>query len=413
MKILWLSHLIPYPPKAGVLLRSYNLLHELSKYHDIDLLSFVQRDFMVSLFPSYAIGEQESMNVLSSFCGKVRFVPISCEQRHLGKYLLAAKSLFTDNPYTINWLKSEDFYNAVIEFVKETNYNLVHFDTISLAPYRELIQGVPTVLDHHNIESHMMLRRADKEKNISLKMYYLQEGLRLGRYEKKHCKDFNLNITCSKLDSLRLLKIDQKLNVQEVPNGVDVDYFNPNKAVEEPQSLIFVGSMNWYPNVEAMHYFVENVWLLLKRKVPDCVLHIVGANPPDSIKKLADKDTNIIVHGFVDDVRPYIEKASVYVCPIRDGGGTKLKLLDAFAMKKAVVAHPVACEGIDAQPNHDVFFAETSVEFVEKICTLFSNLQLRQVTGENARKMVMSNYSYKSIGKELSEKYEKLCTHST
>ncbi|MCI5164822.1 MAG: glycosyltransferase, partial [Candidatus Electrothrix sp. GM3_4] len=98
----------------------------------------------------------------------------------------------------------------------------------------------------------------------------------------------------------------------------------------------------------------------------------------------------------------------VYICPIRDGGGTKLKLLDAFSMKKAVVAHPVACEGINAQPDHDVFFAETPNEFVDKISMLFADAELRQATGENARKMVSSLYSYESIGGKLSEMYELL-----
>ncbi len=412
MKILWLSHLIPYPPKAGVLLRSYNLVHELSKHHSVDLLSFIQRDFMESFFPSYTDGVKESMDVLTSFCEKVQFVPIPCESRYKGNYLLALKSLFTWDPYSINWLKSELFLKFLKDFIKSETYDLVHFDTISLCPYKGIVKGIPTVLDHHNIESHMMLRRSAKETNLLLKGYYQQEGIRLAKYEKKYCNTFDLNITCSELDSQRLLQVDHEVCVQEIPNGVDIEYFTPRNEAVEANSLIFVGSMNWYPNIEAMLYFVADIWPLLTAKVPDCVLHIVGASPSESIKKLSEKDNSIFVHGFVDDVRPYMEKAAVYICPIRDGGGTKLKLLDAFSMKKAVVAHPVACEGINAQPGHDVFFAEAPDEFVEKICMLFANPKLGQVTGANAREMVSSFYSYESIGEKLSEMYEQLCSYS-
>lgn len=408
MKILWLSHLIPYPPKAGVLLRCYHLIHELSKYHSVDLLSFIQRDFMASFFPSYAEGIKESMEVLSSYCGKVQFVPIPSESQYRGKHLLALTSLFRRDPYTINWLKSKVFYDDLKLFLREERYDMVHFDTISLCPYKGLIQGVPTVIDHHNIESDMMLRRASNEKNVLLKSYYWQEGLRLRKYEKKHCHLFDLNITCSALDSQRLLQADGNICVKEIPNGVDLRYFKPSNSVSVPNTLVFVGSMNWYPNIEAMQFFLVHIWPLIKKRVPDCVMHIVGANPPDHIKKFSLNDKNIQVHGFVEDVRPFIERAAVYICPIRDGGGTKLKLLDAFAMKKAVVAHPVACEGINAQPDRDVLFAESPEDFVEKICMLFADSKLRQVLGENARRMVGADYSFEKIGKRLSGIYEEL-----
>lgn len=367
---------------------------------------------MVSFFPSYADGVKESMDVLSSFCGKVQFVSIPCESLYKGKHLLALKSLFASDPYSINWLKAEEFQKRLMSFMASDQYDLVHFDTISLCPYKKAVLNIPTVLDHHNIESHMMMRRADKETNLLLKAYFSQEGIRLRQYEEKYCGTFELNITCSELDSQRLLEVDPGVNVKEIPNGVDIEYFKPQDAALEPNSLIFVGSMNWYPNVEAMYYFIENVWPLIIRKVPDCVLHIIGANPPDSLKKITGKNIAIQLHGFVDDIRPYMDRAMVYICPIRDGGGTKLKLLDAFSMKKAVVAHPVACEGINVQPGHNVFFAETPEDFVEQITLLFADPELRQSTGENARNLVKSAYSYDKIGLKLVEMYEQLCVCS-
>ena len=410
MKILWLSHLIPYPPKAGVLLRSYNLVNELARHHQVDLLSFIQKGFMESFFSSYEAGIDESRKIMSSICDTVEFVPIPCESRLKGNHLLALQSLFTRDPYSINWLKSDQFKKSLKSFLNNKQYDAVHFDTISLCPYRHLIPDrTATTLDHHNIESHMMLRRADKEKNFFLKAYYRQEGNRLRRYEQKLCPTFDLNITCSELDSRRLLEVCPGLKTAEIPNGVDLEYFKPRNNQQQENSLIFVGSMNWYPNIEAMHFFVSEIWPLLLKEVPDCILNIVGASPPESIKQLGRDNSRIKIHGFVDDVRPYMEQSAVYICPIRDGGGTKLKLLDAFAMEKAVVAHPIACEGIDATPGRDVFFAETTREFVEKITTLFADEQLRYSMGKNARKMVQAGYSYNSIGKKLATLFEQIC----
>ena len=123
MNILWLSHLVPYPPKGGVLQRSYNLIREVSKYHELTLIAFIQPDLLKSMFPSVDDGLNEAKEHLSSFCKKVVFIDIPCEQRLYGKYLLAFKSLFTENPYTINWLKSSDMQHALTEALKKNNFD--------------------------------------------------------------------------------------------------------------------------------------------------------------------------------------------------------------------------------------------------------------------------------------------------
>ncbi|WP_136526861.1 glycosyltransferase family 4 protein [Geomonas ferrireducens] len=408
MRILWLSHLIPYPPKAGVLLRSYNLLLQLARVHDVDLLSFVQMGYLETFYPSYESGIADTRQALSAFCKHVEFIPIPSEQRPLGKYFLAAKSLFTKKPYSINWLSSPLYSKSLSRLVAENRYDIIHFDTISLAPYRLFCPSVKTVLDHHNIESHMMLRRAENA-HLLARPYYWQEGLRLRSYERKVCSHFDLHITCSELDAQRLLKVDPGLSVKVMPNGVDPLYFCPAGRNTADKTVIFVGSMNWYPNVEAMRYFISAVWPALKREVPDAKLHVVGAHPPRSLLDLAQLDPSITFFGFVSDVRPYLEEATVYVCPITDGGGTKLKLLDAFAMGKAVVAHPIACEGINAKHGESIMLATTAEEFVSRIRELFADASLRGVIGGNARKLVLSQYAYDSIGRDLCESYERLC----
>jgi len=406
MKVLWLSHLVPYPPKGGVLQRSYNLIREVSKYHDIYLLAFIQRDLIESHFDSYAEGLKEASDKLSEFCSKVKFVPISCDRNKYGKHYLAVKSLFTKYPYNINWLYSEEYTKTLKEWKSDIKFDLVHYDTISLAPYISELNGIVSVLDHHNVESHMMLRRSSKENNIIKKIYFYQEGVRLRTYEKKICPAFKINITCSSLDSELLSQVTGNINIRVIPNGVDLNYFDPATNGDGMKRLVFVGMLNWYPNEQAVKFIAHELWPLIKQEIPDLSIDIIGPCPPTSITEVAKEDDGFNVYGYIDDVRPYIERAAIYICPIKDGGGTKLKILDALAMKKAIIADPIACEGIEVTNNVNVLFASTPKEYMAKIKKVISNEEMRITLGVNGRILAKEKYSFESIGKLLAGVYD-------
>jgi glycosyltransferase involved in cell wall biosynthesis len=287
------------------------------------------------------------------------------------------------------------------------DFDVVHFDTLSLAPYRGIFSRAAKSLDHHNIESDMMLRRAQIEQQPLKRLYFWQEGLRLRRYESRVCPQFDLNITCSSLDSQRLERVAPGVAVAEVPNGVDTEYFRPNGDFERPRSLVFAGNMSWYPNAAAMLFFAEKVWPALKAKLPGVTMDVIGGSPPQLLSTLAGRDRDFRVHGFVPDVRPYIGRSAVYVCPIMDGGGTKLKILDALAMGKAIVAHPIACEGIDVRDGRNVIFARQPDEFVENIVKLLESPELRMRLSVDARSLAESSYSYLFIGRRLVSEIER------
>lgn len=408
MKILWLSHLVPYPPKGGVLQRSYNLLREVSRDHEVYLLAFVQSELIQRMFPDLARGKEEALAALQSFCSRVQFIPIPSEEKPYGKHRLAIRSLFTRDPYAINWLKSNLMCRAAQEWENEFNFDVVHFDTISLAPNIKYFKNTKSVLDHHNIESHMMLRRAALESNWLKKFYFYQEGLKLRQYEKHTCFMFDRHITCSHLDSERLRDIDASLSVEEIPNGVDVVYFSPMNTPELPRNLVFAGGLSWYPNQKAMLFFAQKVWPLLKHQFPDVSMDVIGQNPPKALLELAASDSAFRVHGFVDDVRPYLDRAAIYICPITDGGGTKLKILDALSMGKAIIADPIACEGIEVENGKNVLFSTSIEDYVENIKHLFENPDLRKTLGISARQLATEQYAFSNIGKKLSCIYESL-----
>lgn len=412
MKVLWISHFLPYPPKGGVLQRGYYLIKELSKYAEVDLLAFNQPRLLDPLLPNEANPKSVAIDALNEFVRVRGVVDVPLSEMSHGNMLIAFKSLVSRYPYNINWLISPEFKASLISLLEQEHYDVVHFDTIGLAYYlpevKRLCPDARISLGHHNVESHMLLRRAKLQSNILKKVYFLQEGIRLGRYERAICPKFDLNITCSDLDSDRLRELGDVGCVETIENGVDIDYFVPSESTRDPKKLIFIGTMNWYPNVDAMRFFVSDVWPLLTRELPDLTLDIIGAAPPEEIRKYAEDDSRIRVHGFVDDIRPYMSQAGIYVCPIRDGGGTKLKVLDAFSSGIPMVAHPIACEGIAVEDGRDVVLASTPDEFMNGIKLLVNDSEKRHSIAAAARRLAEAKYSFASIGKRLYMEFDAL-----
>lgn len=406
MKVLWLAHAIPYPPRAGFLLRSYNLLRELSRRQQIDLVAFIQEPWLITTFPSIREGLEICRRALGEHCSSVTFLPIDHLKSRWGKPATALRALLTGSTYTASWLISAPARAAIQRILADRHHDLIHCDTIGLAPYRHLSASLPATLTHHNIESHMMLRRADNAGNFLARRYFREEGRRLEDFERRVAGQFAAHITCSDLDRERLHEIVPDANTVVVPNGVDCEYFASADRPVRPGSLVFVGTMNWYPNVQAMVYFLREIWPGLKARVPAVTLDIAGSNPPEPLVQMARALPDVTVHGYLPDVRPLIDSAAVYVCPIRDGGGTKLKILDAFAMKKCVVAHPIACEGIEVTDGKDIVLASTPAEFVREIESLLGDDARRDELGRAARSLVESRYSYREIGARFNETLE-------
>lgn len=406
MNVLWLAHAIPYPPRAGFLLRSYNLLRELSRRHSVDLVAFIQEQWLTTTFPSVPEGLEMCRRSLGEYCSSMTFLPIDRLRHRWGKPATALEALLTGATYTTSWLVSAPARAAIERTLAGGRHDLVHFDTIGLAPYRDLCSGLPATLTHHNIESHMMLRRAENAGNALAGRYFREEGRRLKRFERNVAGRFAAHITCSDLDRQRLHEIVPEANAVVVPNGVDCEYFTSESRPVRPGSLVFVGTMNWYPNVEAMVYFLREIWPGLKARVPAATLDIAGSNPPESLVQMARSQPDVTVHGHLPDVRPLIDSAALYVCPIRDGGGTKLKILDAFAMKKCVVAHPIACEGIDVTAGKNVVLASTPAEFIREIESLLEDEGRRTELARAARSLVETHYSYREIGARFNEALE-------
>ena len=405
MKILWISHILPYPPKGGVMQRSYNLIKEVAKENEVYLFAFNQKAWLPTKEDIIKAKKE-----FERFCKKVEVFELPSDKSKFAWYKLVIKSFFSKDGYTINWTKSKIMAKKIKEFLATNHIDLIHCDTIGLAEYVKDIKEIPKVLNHHNIESHMMLRRAKKEKNLFKKIYFYVEGLKLKKYENRICPKFDINLVVSELDKERLLNIALNSKIAVIPNGVNINYFKPLNSKIKRHNIVFAGRMNAYPNEDAVIWFLKEIWPLLKKEVPDATFTIAGRNPTPRIKKFAKNDPSILVTGYVDDIRPFIAQAEVYICPIRDGGGTKLKILDAMAMGKIIVTTTIGAEGLGVIHERHVLIANDPKIFASQVLLVFNNPDLRKYLSQNARQLVKKEYSWEIIGKKLNSLYQKMCS---
>jgi glycosyltransferase involved in cell wall biosynthesis len=401
-KILWLSHFVPYPPKGGCFQRSYNLIKEISSKNDLYLIALKHKD---STHPDFDISIAKSE--LGKLCREVIIIDISSSTSGTALYATAIKSLFTTTPMSVNMFKSQEMHEAIRRIKQKVNFQVVHFDTISMAEYIGDFSNVPMVMNHHGVESFMIKRRVENEPNFLNKMYLMIEGLKLERYEKKYCPRFDMNLAVSVLDKDLMGSITGIDNIEVIENGVDIKYFSPPENLTNNKNIIFAGRLDQYSNRESILYFCAKVWPIIKKQNPDIRFVIIGNNPPAKLAEIANKDKNIDLLGYVDDVRPHFATAMISVCPIKDGGGTRIKILDALAMGMPIVSTSIGCEGIDVTPGIDVFIADTPQEFADKVNSILTDICKRQSLSKNARKTAEDKYSWKVISEKLDHVYSR------
>lgn len=395
MKILWLSQNLPYPPKTGVLQRNYHLIRQASRFADIHLVAILKRDIL----PGYdaALAERR----LRELCASVRVVELPAEKSRLHLGWLLLKSLFTEQPFTVNWAAADDLARAIADAAAQCRFDAAYFDTISLAPYRRHMASLPAILNHHNIESGLFDRRIAFERNPLKRFYLRQEARKLAAYEARVAREFDVHATVSALDAQRLADGCPGARATVVANGVDVEYFSPRSDEAENGHLVMVSGMNWFPNRDAAIFMAQEIWPLIRQAKPQCRLSIVGTSPPAEVLELAANDARVAVTGFAADVRPYIEAAQVYLCPMRDGGGTRLKILDALAMGRPIVATTMALEGIPVVPERDVLVADSPAEFVRQVSRIVEDPGLGRRIAASGRSFVEKHFAWPVIGAAL------------
>jgi sugar transferase (PEP-CTERM/EpsH1 system associated) len=263
----------------------------------------------------------------------------------------------------------------------------------------------PTVLFTHNVESEIWRRHADTAKNPLVRALYRQQYRRMPRFERRAVARFDRVLAVSDADRdtfTRLYPGAIQRTVQVIPTGVDAEYFTPSgpPSPSDDRSIVFTGSMDWLPNEDAMLSFCRDVLPRVRAAEPRATLTIVGRRPTTAVQRLA-ADQGVLVTGRVEDVRPYLERATVFAVPIRVGGGTRLKIFEAMAMGKAVVSTTVGAEGLDVVPDLHLLVADGPQNFADAIVSLFRDVERRRQLEQAGRTLVIDRYDWAAVAVSL------------
>jgi sugar transferase (PEP-CTERM/EpsH1 system associated) len=392
--ILWLKTELLHPVDKGGKIRTYNMLKELKRDHHITYLTL----------DDGAVGANARERA-EEYCHE-----LVCVKHHRLQKFTAAfyrdllVNLVLPLPYAIKKYESESMRREIVERVRSGRFDVLISDFLTPAVNLPQDLPCPTLLFQHNVEAMIWRRHYEIQSDPIKKAYLFGQWRKMRRFEQETCNRFDCVIAVSAEDRQQMQREYTVEAVFEVPTGVDTDFFRPSgEGKLEPHNLVFTGSMDWLPNADAIRYFTEEIMPLIKQAVPDVKLTVVGRNPYSSLVDLSKQDSSIIVTGRVEDVRPYMERAAVYVVPLRIGGGTRLKIFEAMAMEKAIVSTTIGAEGLPVEHGAELLMADTPESFAESVVRLLADQTFAQELGRRAAKTVRSQFGWPRVAERFGE----------
>ncbi len=393
MHVLIVDEEVPYPLNTGKRLRSYNLLKRLQEHHKITYVCYGSGDEILPDCPNV------TLKILKS--------PI-LEQRGLRFYFELFVNISSSMPYVVERHCSSLMQQTVEEIMAQGKVDLIHCEW---TPYSENIKAMlsnfPTVLSAHNVEAQIWGRYFETEQNQLKKWYIGLQWKKMLSYERSMSSSYSQVAVVSEPDQSVFVNQYDCKNVTVVANGVDEKYFFPITAETKPNSMVFTGSMDWRPNQDGVKYFIEEIFPIVRQRIPDATFTIVGRKPPQWLVKIAQSIEGVTVTGTVDDVRPYIAESMLYVVPLRVGGGSRLKILEAMAMEKIVLSTSVGAEGLDVTDGENIILKDTPQDFAEAVCNVLGNIQNFNSLGKAGRGLIEETYTWDAISKVMNNVWER------
>jgi len=402
-RILFLTPQFPYPPEQGTAIRNYNVIAEVAKRHQVALLSF------------YHDAPVQAENTMG-FCRPIKLIgaPRRTTQDRLRTLLT------TLDPDMARRLYLQDYASALRELLSEERFDIIQVEGIELAAYALMVRswlGVRSpaiILDNHNAE--YLLQKRSFETDIKspprwpAAIYSLLQWKRLARFERIACQRANAVVVVSEADGRALQRLSPSIQPLVIPNGVDVERYHPQLpdtlGMRRP-AVVFTGKMDFRPNVDAMLWFHQLVWPQVRSRVPDAHLYVVGKNPHARLAPLYH-DQSVTVTGYVPDILPYFGGADVYIAPLRIGGGTRLKVLEAMSAGLPLVSTTLGSEGIDLTPGTHALLADSAEGLARATVEVIRDTSLGRSLGAAARDFVMRNYDWRNIVPKLDPLYASL-----
>jgi glycosyltransferase involved in cell wall biosynthesis len=420
LRILFLSQLIPYPPDAGPKVRSYYTLRYLSQTHQITLVAFSRPD-----------DPPDALHYLNEFCTEIFTVPIIRSRWRDLKAIVM--SYYNADSFIIRRDSVPEMYHLLENLLDVNEYDAVHSDQLWMAQYAMHAKnnGHPTmtyVLDEHNACFQIYQRLASREENPFKRMFLDREWRKLKKYEAWTCSQFDSLVTVTHEDRYLL---DELINNRSAPGNnkksytipicVDTNAIEPIINFQNSSNVLHMGTMFWLPNVEGVLWFSHEVWSRIIEEVPQATFTIVGKNPPRSIRELDPNNYqagessfastltkgkgSIQVTGYVQDPKPYLERAGIFIVPLLSGGGMRVKIIDAWRWGLPVVSTSVGAEGISYIDGENILIADDPVDFANAVVRVLNDPVLAQRLRRNGRKWVEDHYDWRKVYKAWDEIY--------
>jgi len=399
MKILFATPFLPSPPRFGGQRRLDGLMRSLAKNHELSVISFNASDEFA----------EASLDATRAYCREVVTFPDMEFRDQRDKRLLQARSLLSRFSFEHLLLaRRHEFLARFQQLVESGRFDIVQVEFCQMAAFRIKLpagRGYRTVLDEHNIEYDIVKRTAEAEGSATRRVYSSIDWRKLKREERSAWRWFDGVSVTSERDAGMLAQLEPGTKVAVIPNGVDIQQFRPPSSAPDRDSLLFFGAMNYYPNHDGISYFVSEIWPRILAKRPGTKLWVVGP-APDSVMAL--KSANIEVTGFVDAVEPYIDRATAVVVPLRLGGGTRLKIVEAMSKAKPIVSTRIGAEGIDVVHDQHALLADDPQGFADQVERVLSDAALATRLGQAARGLAEASYGWPSLVSKLEAFYQQL-----
>lgn len=395
MNILFLTQVVPYPPDSGPKVKTYHVLRYLAERgYQVTLASFVRAE------------EKGYLEKLSPYCAAIHTVPI--RRSFVGNARAYVSSLRSDQPFLVTRDSSEKMSILVRHLTRGRNV-IVHADQLSMGQFALETNVVPRLLDEHNAVW-TIVDRARKFAPFYLRPMLVREKEQLRKYEGQLCQQMKAVLTVSRNDANALADVGADPNkIAVIPIAIDCAGLQLVPRRTGSARILILTTLYYPPNAEGVRWFIRKVLPFIQKQIPEVHLTIVGARPPMDITNFARRNPqSVTVTGYVDDLKPYLDQASVMVVPVRIASGMRVRLLEAFARGIPVVTTSMGVEGIEAHHQEHLLIADEEIEFTEQTLRLLQDECLRERLATNARRLVEEKYDWRVVLPKLEAVYEKI-----
>jgi len=403
LRILFVSQMPASPPRFGAQARAHGLMTQLAQRHDLTAVMLVDEEFDI----------EECRRAMQAYCREVVLIPNPYGRDGLAKRLLQLRSVFSGLSFERLRVIVPAFQQAIDRVLRAERFDVVNleFTFVGHSDLRQAPNGerLPVVVvDSHNIDYDIARQYAKSGNSLVRRLYAAVNWRKLRQEELGTYHDADGVYLCSGADERRLLEEVFQPRTTVIPNAADVDYYQPRPTDPSPdgRTVVFFGLLSYAPNVDGVTYFVREIWPLIANAHPDARCKIIGGSPPPSLKALAGPRVELT--GFVPDLRPHLAEAAAVVVPLRIGGGTRLKIVEAMAMGKTIVSTTLGAEGIEAVHGRDLLIADEPDAFAQAVNKLLTDRGLAEQIGRSARQLSEDRYAWSSAALALEDFYRRI-----